>query len=243
MPVSFVAASGYNNLTNGRVDLGLALQSGRRPVFYRQSMPSGRYFFDHNQDRAQIVSSDSTISNFIVSLDNRVVSIWKDLKQFTQICNLAHQTGYKLRRETYIEALTSILYRLLQLSVEDSLVDEALRLGMATLASNLFQRRRDNKQDTNHLRGLLDNALQKLGGQDHDTRGVPDSILFWLVVQRHMLSLNGHDNEPDGSLFRELVGRVHLSSWDEARGVLKSALWIDVLNDPQGRAVFEAIKE
>lgn len=211
-----------------RADLGLAIRFGHRPSFFSDELSWTVYLDSSEHDLDTDSTSRNKISVFVQSLDWRLGNVFKDLREFSHLCNLAHQTGYKLRRHTFGEIIVSVLYRLLHLSFPDSLVDELMRLGMIIFSSVILLQRQKSH------RAILDAFANSLNKIQHQLIDIPNSILFWLLtIWKSYVS----EQIPKSQLedwFEELVKRLTICDWEQARTLLKSIMWIDVLHDSKG---------
>ncbi|KAK7429596.1 hypothetical protein QQZ08_003791 [Neonectria magnoliae] len=162
-----------------RVDLGFALTFGHRPAFFRQAISWDRYVVDHPKRRPAHVDCDDERSAFIQSLDWRLANVWKDLQRFSNICNLACQTGHKLTHTNFSEIMISVLYRLLHISLKDCPLGECLRVGMLTFAMTIFMQWQYFKLGQGPPAEMFSAALLRLQVSSVDA---PPRVLFWLVT-------------------------------------------------------------
>lgn len=223
------------NLILRRVDLVRALTFGHRPAFFRDAISWDCYVVDNKAKRPASLDPGDQIRSFVQSLDWKLVNVWTDLKRFSDICNLASQTGHKLTQTTFSEIMVSVLYRLLHMSFEQCPVNEVLRVGMVAYTTAIFLQWQYFKMGEGHLKESLSNALLKLRESFID---VPPPVLFWLLMVLNT-SFAADSGGRHVSWFSEVVGLVPLASWAEARKVLKSMIWVDSLNDSKGKVAFD----
>ncbi|KAH7011900.1 hypothetical protein EDB80DRAFT_713134 [Ilyonectria destructans] len=218
-----------------RVDLVHALTFGHRPAFFRDAISWDCYVVDDKAKRPASLDLGEQIPSFVQSLDWKLVNVWTDLKRFSDICNLASQTGHKLTQTTFSEIMVSVLYRLLHMSFEQYPVNEVLRVGMVAYTTEIFLQWQYFKMGEGHLKESLTNALLKLRESFID---VPPLVLFWLLMVLNT-SFATDSGGRHVSWFSEVVGLIPLASWAEARKVLKSMIWVDSLNDSKGKVAFD----
>ena len=227
-----------NSLTLARADLGLAIRFGHRPLFFNDEISWTSYL--HATERVQTVHSplENAISTLIRFLDWRLVNVLTDLRQFSHLCNLGHQTGYKLRRHTFGEIMVSVLYRLLYLSFKGSPLDEAIRLGMVIFGSSIILQ----GQKCGHaiLDGFISSLLEL---HDHAaTIDVPPSIIFWLLI---VWKIHVSEEIPQSQLevwSEEAIKLAEVYNWEDARAILKAVMWIDILHDSKGERYIRNLK-
>ncbi|KAF5704247.1 hypothetical protein FMUND_12626 [Fusarium mundagurra] len=224
-----------------RVDIGLALRFGCKPVFFDKDISWNPYLSSQGLVRRKKKHPDANhdIIAFLNTLDPRLSNVWKDLEEFAKLSNIASQTGRKLQPNIFSEVLVSILYRLLALSPE-SASENALRLGMMTFAASLFFRWRDMKQRQAYLDESFRDALMEL---KKAATQPPTTVLLWLLVIWRTNSIQGCCDEVVEEWFLEVLGGLGICSWPELKKVLKSVLWIDCLFDASSKRILEPILE
>ncbi|KAF7535772.1 hypothetical protein G7Z17_g13151 [Cylindrodendrum hubeiense] len=132
------------------------------------------------------------------------------------------------------EIMVSVLYRLLHMSFEQCPLNEALRVGMVAFTQAIFLQWQYFKMGEGRLKESFSNALLKL---QESFIEVPPPVLFWLLTLLNTSFSTDAEGRHAG-WFSEVIELVHLSSWEEARKVLKSLVWIDSLNDSKGKVAF-----
>ncbi|KAH6985703.1 hypothetical protein BKA56DRAFT_715144 [Ilyonectria sp. MPI-CAGE-AT-0026] len=218
-----------------RVDLVHALTFGHRPAFFRDAISWDCYVVDNKAKRPASLDPGHQIPSFVQSLDWKLVNVWTDLKRFSDICNLASQTGHKLTQTTFSEIMVSVLYRLLHMSFKQCPVNEVLRVGMVAYTTAIFLQWQYFKMGEGHLKESLSNALLELRESFID---VPPPVLFWLLTVLNTSFATDAEGRHVG-WFSEVVELIPLASWAEARKVLKSMVWVDSLNDSKGKVAFD----
>jgi hypothetical protein len=127
-------------LDHSRADLGIAIGSGSKPLFFSEGFSWDPYLLPPSKKSSTkpIIPSDTTqtkqttaptnlpplTSNVLRNLhptvnDPRLLNILLDLQEFSLAANLAFQTGRKIPSTIFCETLVSVQYRLLALRDED----------------------------------------------------------------------------------------------------------------------------
>lgn len=221
-----------------RVDLGLVLRFGCKPVFFNTDISWDPYISSQGLIRGlkKINIPETEARAFIKTLDKRLANVWKDLQEFAMLGNLAHQTSRKLQPNTFSEIMVSILYRLLALSFPESPIEDALRVGMMAFAATIFFRWRSMNQRQKYLDDIFQDALSRL--RETSTKP-PLGVLFWLLMVWNIAV------SPEDDIFAEwmyaIIQDLGLGSWPGAQKVLKSVLWIGCLFDSSGQQAFGLI--
>ncbi|KAF4454483.1 hypothetical protein F53441_2987 [Fusarium austroafricanum] len=224
-----------------RVDLGLVLRFGCKPVFFNNEISWNSYISSQGLIRGmkKAPKRDKALEAFIKTLDPRLSNVWKDLEEFAILSNIASQTGRKLQPNIFSEIMVSMLYRLLALSSE-STPENALRLGMMTFVAAIFFRWRDMKQRQAYLDDSFRDALSQLRKASIQP---PAAVTVWLLVLWRTSSTQNPSNEILEEWTFEALDSSEISSWTGMNNVLKTVVWIDCLFDASSRRVFEPILE
>lgn len=143
-----------------------------------------------------------------------------------------------MTQNTFSDIITSILYRLLNLSFKDSPLEEALRLGMTTFSAMIFYGNQILVGGLTCLSEAFDNALKTL--QQSPTIASP-MVTFWLLMVRSIAFSANTGTSIYEIWLSEIIQLIPMSSWDQARQILNSIMWIDVLHGSKGVVVFHNV--
>lgn len=216
-------------LTLSRIDLTLALRFGIKPAFFNTTIP-WKPFIAHNErncNTTETLTYKNIISEFIETLDQRLVIIWKDLTEFSKICNLATQTSHKLAPNTFSEMMTSVLYRLLGLTYQDP-VAEAIRVGMMFFAAGIFFQWRGISQRLTYLGEISRKSLLDLRTSE---RQVPPLVILWLLVIQTSPIPQTLPADILTAWMKETISQLQISKLKQAHPMLKSVMWIEYLHN------------
>ncbi|RTE73916.1 hypothetical protein BHE90_011668 [Fusarium euwallaceae] len=223
-----------------RVDLGLVLRFGCKPVFFNETMSWDPYISSQGLIRGlkkvNILETEATV--FIKTLDKRLANVWKDLQEFAMLGNIAHQTSRKLQPNTFSEIMVSILYRLLALSFPESPIEDALRVGMIAFTAAMFFRWRSMNQRQQYLDDTFRETLSKL---KEASAQPPLIVLFWLLMVWTMTVSQHPEHDMFSKWMDNVLKDLGLSSWPDAQKTLKAVLWIGCLFDAPGQQAFDSI--
>lgn len=207
----------------------LALRFGIEPVFFNSAIP-WRSFVDHGLigKSKEPSADDEDISRILNRLDERLTNIWNDLKEFSQICNLASQTPHKLSPNIFSEIMISIYYRLLSLKFQDDPAADAVRVAMMAFGAGIFFQWRGIKQRLAFLDNLSQTSLLNL----HKSQiRLPPLFTLWLLV----VQVSAFSQLPPANDLRlwvdDTVSQLHISDRKQGRQMLKSVMWIDYCHD------------
>lgn len=217
----------------------MALRRDQQPSFFRSGLSWARCLDDGtltDKRRAHTDADRNEADAFVESLDPRLFGIWQDLKQFSYLSNLAYRSGHRLHHAFYGETMVLILYRLLHLTQENCAAGNAARLGLITFASSMLFRWEGSWQDHTRLMTRFGDALQKLR-KSSPTVTIPQPMIFWMLLMWHQMWFPG-ERQHDSDWLSDVINNLQISSWDEARTMVKAVIWIDFLHDRKGEAVF-----
>ncbi|KAJ9273845.1 hypothetical protein DTO212C5_124 [Paecilomyces variotii] len=220
-----------------RIDLSLALKTGSKPLFFTDDSISWKpYLLD-----CQKASTITPVHTMCDIPDIRLVNVWLDLRELTTGINLAHQTQCKVSSGLFQEALISVQYRLQHLSYNVHDKQEVLRVAMLTLSIVLLIDIRGISIRYQHLAGKLRAALQS---SEHDVNDQLLRLALWLLFVGRVSLLDGPEDALWlGAKLLTISQTLGITTWPEARHILKSFMWVDGIHDKAGKDFFEELKE
>jgi hypothetical protein len=176
------------------------------------------------------------------SPDIRIVNVWHDLAKFTAGVNLAHQTQRKLSSPIVQETLISIQYRLQYLTYDTQIKFETIRIAMLAFSMSIMIEVDGIPLSFPHLKVQLRKHIQPLWQGIAEENG--DSgwlkMILWLTFVGRLSVLKGIDDYCWLEAQMLNTGRaLGLESWPEARKILKTFLWVDIVHDDAGRRFFQ----
>ncbi|KAI1142847.1 hypothetical protein F5Y05DRAFT_408296 [Hypoxylon sp. FL0543] len=232
-----------------RCDIGMALHSGAKPLFFADLArePYWPYpdFAAYGYDDASRAFSGSMEDEPLFrALDKDLASAWRAAAQFTTLVNHAASTHCKLPKEALLDAMASITYRLLHMSFPYSALDEAVRLGLLAYGSNIFLQWAGVRLPYTHFPAAYRDCLVNLDpvqdGGSCSSSALPQ-FLVWLLTVGFVSVFDSVDDEawlkPWLRVNLELSG---VRSWLAMRDVLDSFMWVGLVHDAPGKALFNS---
>ncbi|KAL5381199.1 hypothetical protein PMIN06_000180 [Paraphaeosphaeria minitans] len=172
-------------------------------------------------------------------LDTKLSSVWAALSHFCAVMNIAARNPTaRVKAETFLQAMGSILYRLLHLRFEQGTLEEYFRLGMLAFAAPTFLDWKTVHWLNGHFTLVWRQSLETILADSTST--AQDRV--WLLMVG-TLSF-AHDVDFLARLIdglRTLTGPCEVSTWDDVRELLGSYVWIGTLFDEAAAGVFEAV--
>lgn len=228
-----------NNLH--RCDMSIALTTETHPVFCcRVGAPVPKI-----PDQV-ICSFDSgaphpKMSNFHDSLNVELADLWLVTMKFCLLVNLATQTRRRFHASIIYETMTPIMYRLLHMNfATQSIRDESIRLGLLVFAQHIFLQGQQIRLPCPPLSQAYRLHLRACDAQ-FITPELPSQVTVWLLMVGAISLFSVSEEVWLGEGLRKWIQRSGVSSWKDLQAVLKSCMWISVLDDQMGQQVFDSL--
>ena len=170
-------------------------------------------------------------------IDSNLQTIWQVMRRFCLLVNLGAQTQRLIRSEIVYDTMSAVMYRLLRTSFPETSQDETIRQGLLTFSYHIFLQWQGIKPS---LRGfpaaykdhLLD--IELAGGAS------PDLVLWLLVIGA--ISMFRSDEAWLLGLLHEYSDRCKIHTWRDMQELLKSLLWIPLLDEKEGSMVYNSLR-
>lgn len=230
----------------------MALRHGSRPAFFYEEpiLPYPDLTALLKLCKFEPATTDSqhgTATLFLAEIDDELARAWRALSEFCSLINFAVDYGQLISTETFLDTMASVVYRLLDMCFEESgsILDETIRLGLLAFSCVLFLQWKDLGMSYSHLASTFRAGLARL-------TSVPSHIIsssqlmLWLLMVGAVSVFDGqiaNDNGDDRWLKPLLLVNMDLCgihSWSEMRDLLESFMWIGLVHDKPGKAVFDS---
>ncbi|KAI0385753.1 hypothetical protein F5Y04DRAFT_244576 [Hypomontagnella monticulosa] len=260
-----------------RCDIGMALHSGAKPLFFADRAREPFWPFPDFGVDVPGAPAEIELDVLPSTVDPELRACWRVMRQFCALVNDAAVVRTKLPKEYLFDTMAAVTYRLLHKSPwpAPGTIDNAVLLGLLAFSSSIFLQWSGVRLPSAWLPTAYRECLLALedtvqgdddygfgystsGGNDGsrigDSSGVcPRPLLLWLltvgavsVLGDHALSVFGEgDSELDYDLWlrsrlranAELCG---VESWFVMRALLSSFMWVGLVHDAPGKAIFES---
>lgn len=171
------------------------------------------------------------------NIDDRLATAWMVMRRFCLFANLGAQTRRLMQPAIIHQTMTAVMYRLLHMGFAAGSTDEAIRLGLLTFSHHLFLQWQDIKLPYNHFRTLCRDCILRLERVD----GVSNQLMFWLLMTG-AVSVFDISAEPWlREYLRDCADLCHVSTWKGAQSILKSFMWIELLDEQPGKHIFDLL--
>jgi hypothetical protein len=225
-----------------RCDIGLALNNGSTPFFFYDPLVDP--FPPYPEEKLLIVflgsDTQDTQGNkrkFLDEVDNDLAKAWSIVEQFSARINLADKTKSKLPKELLLDTMASVMYRVMHMSYEYGSLDECIRLGLLAYSSSIFLQWSNTRMSYHHFSTTYRDFLTT----SHSLDLFPIHFRLWLLMTGAVSIFKEHDDLWLKSQLSYIIDSCRLERWDQARDILHSIMWIDLLHDHLGKGFFDYI--
>jgi len=222
-----------------RCDLGIALLANSDPVFFCQpAEPLPDY-------PEQVLSSFSRSSynqefmQLVQDLNGHLAEIWLVMRKFCLLANLGTQTRMLIQPATIYGTMTAVMYRLLRMSFAAGTLDESSRLGLLAFTHHVFLQWQDTRLPCHPLSESYRKHLQVHALRDP----IPPRMSLWLLMIGAISLFSVSDELWLASYLRRQVERCGVETWKDGQEVLKSSMWISLLDDKSGKQIYDSLAE
>lgn len=175
--------------------------------------------------------------NLADELDDELAKAWSIVKQFSARINLAYKTRRKLPKELLLDAMASIMYRLMHMSYRHSSLDECIRLGLLAYSSSIFLQWRGTTMSFHSFSTDYRACLTS----SHFLDLLPHYLQLWILMTGAVSILKEEDYQWLKPQLLSITNSCGLHSWYQARDTLHSVMWIDLLHDHLGKRYFNSV--
>lgn len=184
-----------------------------------------------------MIDTQGNQDNFVGELDDDLAKAWSIVKQFSTRINFARKTRSKLLKELLLDTMASVMYRLLHMAYRHSSLDQCIRLGLLAYSSSVFLQWRDTKMSYHYFSSSYRDCLTT----SHFSDALHIHLQLWLLMTGAVSVFKEHDDQWLKPQLFSIINSCGLDSWDQARDILHSFMWIDLLHDHLGKKFFDSV--
>lgn len=187
---------------------------------------------------AQVGYQYNHSEEFLNIIDDQLAMTWGVMKRFCSQINLVAETNCRLPGESFLDTMTTVMYRLLHMSFETGSIDEAVRLGLLALSSHVFLQWKDVRPSYVDFPATYRNCLANL--QAVDGFASYHLLLWLLMVGAISIFTTADDDMWLKPWLRVNMNLCEVTSWNKMRDILDSFLWIGLVHDQPGMDMFDS---
>ncbi|KAJ9615338.1 hypothetical protein H2200_001413 [Cladophialophora chaetospira] len=226
-----------------RCDIGIALETDKRPVFFANvggvesfvpflsDMPITEPQGSHNS------RGGDTPEIFLDNIDQDLAAVWKATRRFCVLVSRAATSRRKLPEGNLLQALASIMYRLLHRSYTGRSFNETLRLALLAFCSRIFLQLPVIRIEDTHL----SNAYRECLLEVDTAQAATPRLMLWLQMIGIVAVFGSTDRAWLSPLLRSSFERCGIGSWRELADVMNELVWIGLVFDRPGRDVLNTL--
>ncbi|MCJ1385514.1 hypothetical protein MMC17_008637 [Xylographa soralifera] len=224
-----------------RCDMGIALHSGSRPLFFNNLSSQEPYPPYPNLKLllelrgSAVTSSQYQSARFFDDMADDLAGIWKIMSEFCSVINFVADSGQCISVETLLETVASVMYRLLGMNFGAGSSDEAIRLGLLAFSCSVFLQWQYLGMSYPPLTSAFRNCLATMNSQQMSAH-----LVLWLFMIGAALVFDATDDWWLKPALLVSMGICETRSWSEMQHLLKSSMWIGLIHDKPGRRVFDS---
>ncbi|KAL8786601.1 MAG: hypothetical protein Q9195_008158 [Heterodermia aff. obscurata] len=222
-----------------RCDIGVALESGSKPLFFNRSSSSEPLLpYPVLTLFLESITPDTRYDSelFLCHIDTDLAEAWKVSKKFCLLINCASECNHRIATETFLETMASVVYRLLDLAhFQSGATDETIRLGLLVFSSSVFLQWQQLGKAYDHLAAMYRDSLAKLR-YSH----LPPQLLLWLLLVGAVSILGEADHIWLKPWLRVTIALCKVESWTETQDLLNSFIWIGLVLDKPAKEVYHS---
>lgn len=200
-----------------RCDLSIALLSGSNTVFLRQpeeQLPSYP---------SELLDEEKYVQENVPVKDTEMATAWRVMRKFSLLVNLGTQTRRFMRQELIQDAITAVMYRLLNMSFATGSLDEVVRLGLLAFCHHVFLQWQDIKLPYRCFPDAYRHCILK-------TEEIHPSLMLWLLVTGAVTVFGSEDEAWMRELLQEHAKECQVKTEKEMQDLLNSFMWIPLLD-------------
>lgn len=212
--------------------------NGSHHVFYnKSSRPVIRYpakLLSPFKDQTTAIEHTQPIQN----LNEDLAVAWCVMKRFCLLIDLGQQTQRQIRPEVVYETMMAVIYRLLDMDFVAGSTDETIRRGLLAFCYHVFLQWRDIKPPHCYFSVAYRDCLRSAELID----GLPPQLIVWLLMTAAN-SVFRIEAEPWlAQLLRKFIARCKIGTWKEMQEILKSYMWITLLDERPGEHIYDLLQ-
>ena len=176
-------------------------------------------------------------TELIRNMDNDLATAWRVMRKFSLLVNLGTQIQRLIYPELIHETMTAVIYRLLNMSFAVGSINETIRLGLLAFAHHVFLQWQDVKLPYYCFPTTYKNCVLRL----KLVETVSSQLMLWLLMTGATSLFNISDEAWLREHLREHAEKSQVKTWKEMQEILKSFMWISLLDEQSGKQIFDLL--
>jgi hypothetical protein len=173
---------------------------------------------------------------FLDDIDDELAQACTVMSDFCTVINFAVSSELRISTETFLDTLTSVVYRLLDMHFKTGSRDEAIRLGLLAFLCGVFLQWKHLGMSYAHFTSMFRRCLVEMASECMSSK-----LMVWLLMVGAVSVLDESDDGWLKPLLRVNIGFCAIDQWSEMQRLLKDFMWIGLVYDKPGKRVFDSI--
>ncbi|KAH6898233.1 hypothetical protein B0T10DRAFT_102124 [Thelonectria olida] len=219
-----------------RCDLGIALLNGSCPLFFCQPWEPPTTYPEAllpGPEDGSFAQDNIELQN----MDGELARAWLVMKRFCLLVDLGTQTQRLMRPELIHDAMSAVMYRLLSMRFAIGSIDETVRHGLLAFCHHVFLQWQDIKLPCRRFLAAYRNCILSVESID----GVSSQLMLWLLMVGAISVFDVSDEAWLRESFRGHVDKCHVKTWREMQRMLKSVMWVALLDEHPGKHIYNLL--
>jgi hypothetical protein len=221
--------------------LSIALLNGQTPVFFRPPSEPVIPYPDKLLTKDNKMSSQDHV---IPEVDQDLATAWRVMRRFCLLVNLGTQTHRMIYPDFIHETMIAVMYRLLHIEYPPGSIDETVRMGLLAFCHHVFLQWQDIKLPGYPFPSTYRDCVLESCRRQQRRHGPPElvdpQLMLWLLVTGAISLFDLHEEVWLSECLREyVVDRCHVKTWKDMQEILKSFMWVALLDDRPGKQIYD----
>lgn len=174
----------------------------------------------------------------IRNMYNDLATAWRVMRRFCLLVNLGTQIQRLINPEVIHETMTAVTYRLLHMGFAVGSMNESVRLGLLAFSHHVFLQWQDIKLPYRHFPTAYQTCILGLKLVD----GASSQLMLWLLMTGALSLFDISDDAWLRESLREHADRCQVKTWKEMQEILKSFMWIELLDERPGKQIYDVLR-
>lgn len=170
-------------------------------------------------------------------MDSGLATAWWVMKRFCLLINLGTQTQRFISQDIIHQTMSAVLYRLLRMRFTAYSMNETVRHGLLGFAHHAFLQWQDIKLPYYHFTTAYRNCILHLKLIDE----VSSQLMIWLLMTGALSVFHVTDETWLVESLREYAAKCKVDTWKEMDNMLKSYMWIPMLDEQPGKQIYKLL--
>lgn len=177
------------------------------------------------------------LTKIIAHAGTDLATAWSVMRRFCLLANLGTQTHRLVSTTVIHETMASVMYRLISKDDTPDSSVEAVRLALLAYSYHIFLQWRGVKLPFYRLQTALRVCILVLQRDGQ----LSSRFMLWMLVVGAVSVFDVHEEAWLRTALRHYASKCEVKTWEEAQAMLKSFLWLPILDHKSGRSVWNML--